>query len=168
MNRSRRFQIGAALCLTLLLPASPPAFARPDRCLPGVPAYVFFLFDTSASMNWSPPCTQAQLDNGECSFLCPTGDCYVPLQADDPASKFHQVKQALYEALSDHPLNFQFGFATFNQDQIRARAKHWLYEAAGPGVAIPGWGAFPAQGSREVFGFLWDCDTGANDHEIGC
>lgn len=170
MKNRRLIQTGAALCLALLLPAVPPASAEfPPECPPGaVEPYVFFLFDTSGSMSWSPPCTQTQLDNGECSFLCPTGDCYVPLQADDPASKLYQVKQALYEALADHPWGFHFGFASFNQDQMRARAKHWLYEAAGPGVSIPGWGAYPATGSREVFGFLWGCDTGSGDHEIGC
>ncbi|HSF44091.1 MAG TPA: hypothetical protein VLT87_30160, partial [Thermoanaerobaculia bacterium] len=59
--------------------------------------YVFVLLDTSGSMNWSPRCTQEQFDRGECKVLCPTGDCYTPLQADDASSKFYQAKEALYE-----------------------------------------------------------------------
>ncbi|HEY9420018.1 MAG TPA: hypothetical protein VIW92_01260 [Thermoanaerobaculia bacterium] len=129
--------------------------------------YVFILFDTSGSMNWSPKCTQAQFDKGECSPLCPTGDCYTALQADDPGSKFRQAKEALYEVLEDVD-DVQFGFGTYNQDGLNLRAKHWLYEAVGGGVNIPGFGSFPAAGMQEVFGFLWGCDTGGNDHEIGC
>ena len=43
--------------------------------------YVFILFDTSGSMHWSPQCTQEQYDTGICDFLCPEGDCFVPLNA---------------------------------------------------------------------------------------
>ncbi|MFL6194717.1 MAG: pilus assembly protein [Thermoanaerobaculia bacterium] len=129
--------------------------------------YVFILLDTSGSMNWSPKCTQAQFNAGECKVLCPTGDCYVPAQADDPGSKFYQAKQALHEVLEQVD-GVQFGFATYNQDQLSVRAKHWLYKAAGGGVVIPGFGAFPPAGAQEVFGYSWGCDTGANDHEIGC
>jgi hypothetical protein len=64
--------------------------------------------------------------------------------------------------------DIQFGFATYNQDALRVRAKHWLYQAGNAGVTVPGWGAFPAAGAQEVFGYLWSCDTGSNDHEIGC
>lgn len=129
--------------------------------------YVFILFDTSGSMNWTPKCTQAQFDAGECAPLCPTGDCYAVTQADDPGSKFYQAKQALYEVLGDID-DVQFGFGTYNQDELGVRAKHWLYEATSGGVNVPGWGLFPAVGAREVFGFLWNCDTGNNDNEIGC
>lgn len=120
--------------------------------------YLFIIMDTSGSMNWGPK-----------GASCPTGDCFVPLQADDEGSKFYQAKQALFEVLGDPSFpKVQLGFATYNQDALEVRAKHWLYEATSAGVNIPGWGAFPAIGSREVFGLTWSCDTGNNDHEIGC
>jgi Tfp pilus tip-associated adhesin PilY1 len=145
--------LGAALLLT------PAASHGDDRQLlreSRQNPYVFILFDTSGSMNWSPKST-----------ACPTGDCYVPLQADDPTSKFYQAKEALYEVLATVD-DVQFGFSTYNQDALNVRAKHWLYEAINNGVNIPGWGNFPATGAREVFGMAWGCDTGNNDHEIGC
>ena len=129
--------------------------------------YVFILLDTSGSMNWSPKCTQAQFDAGECQPLCPTGDCYTAFQADDPGSKFFQAKEALYDVLKDVD-DVQFGFATYNQDTLGVRAKHWLYQAAGAGVNVPGFGAFPPAGAQDVFGLLWTCDDGGNDHDVGC
>jgi hypothetical protein len=145
------------------------AGARPAPSQPPapVPPYLFILFDTSGSMNWAPPCTAAQFTAGQCNFLCPTGDCFVSRQGDDPASKFFQLKVGLYSVLANTD-DFQLGFASFNQDALGIRAKHWLYQAGSNGVLVPGWGPFPAAGAQEVFGFLWNCDTGSNDHEIGC
>ena len=120
--------------------------------------YLFILLDTSGSMNWSPK-----------SAACPTGDCYVPLQADDSASKLYQAKQALYEVLSDPSLGkVDLGFATYNQDQLSVAQKHWVYQATGNGVLLSGTTFYPAAGAQEVFGNLWTCDTGNNDNEIGC
>jgi Tfp pilus tip-associated adhesin PilY1 len=151
------------------LGASPPA-AADDRDLlresTGRP-YVFIIFDTSGSMNWSPQCTQAQLTAGECDYLCEDGDCFVPMNADDPRSKFFQAKEALAEVMGRID-DVDFGFATYNQDSLFVRSKHWLYKAASPGVNIPNWGPFPAAGSEEVFGFQWACDTGSGDNKIGC
>ncbi|HSF41531.1 MAG TPA: hypothetical protein VLT87_17155, partial [Thermoanaerobaculia bacterium] len=115
----------------------------------------------------SPRCTQEQFDRGECKVLCPTGDCYTPLQADDASSKFYQAKEALYEVMQKVD-DIHFGFSTYNQDALSVRAKHWLYEATTAGVTVPGWGAFPPVGAQEVFGLTWSCDTGQNDNEIGC
>lgn len=129
--------------------------------------YVFILLDTSGSMHWTPTCTAEQLANGQCSLLCPTGDCYAPLQSDDPSSKFFQAKSALYEVLRDID-DIHFGFATYNQDGLHLRSKHWLYRAASDGPDIPGWGPFPAQGAQEVFGRAWSCDNGNGDEEAGC
>ena len=120
--------------------------------------YLFMILDTSGSMNWSPK-----------SASCPTGDCYVPLQADDSQSKFYQAKQALYEVLNDPDFPAaSLGFATYNQDALSIDSKHWLYQATGNGPSISGWGSFPASGATEVFGDNWGCDTGNNDNEIGC
>jgi uncharacterized protein YegL len=121
--------------------------------------YLFILLDTSGSMSWSPKDTTT----------CPTGDCYVPKQADDPASKFYQAKQALYQVLTgpNFPKAY-LGFATYNQDTLGVKAKHWLYQASTNGISIPGGGFFPAAGSQDVFGLTWTCDTGTGDNDIGC
>ena len=134
--------------------------------------YVFIIFDTSGSMHWTPQCTAAQQAAGECDFLCETGDCFAPLNGDDPASKLRQAKEALFEVLDDID-DIDFGFATYNQDELRMRAKHWLYEATGAGPTITGFGAYPAIGVQEVFGLDWACDVNTNpddtsDNNIGC
>jgi hypothetical protein len=132
-----------------------------------VAPYVFILFDTSGSMNWAPPCSQAEVDAGFCAWRCDQYDCWVPKQADDPAAKFFQVKQALYDVLAN-TTGVQVGFASFNQDSLNVRGKHWRYQAGTGGVSIPGWGPFPSPGSEEVLGPTWSCDTGSGDNEIGC
>lgn len=120
--------------------------------------HLFVVLDTSGSMNWTPK-----------SAACPTGDCFAPMQADDPLSKFYQAKQALYQVLTNPSLtSLQLGFGTYNQDSLSVRAKHWLYQATSNGPSITGWGAYPAIGDREVFGQSWACDTGDNDNNIGC
>ena len=78
--------------------------------------FVFILFDTSGSMHWAPKCTQEQFDAGNCSLLCPTGDCFVPLNSDDPNSKFYQAKEALHQVLETVD-GVHFGFGTYNQDE---------------------------------------------------
>ena len=148
------------------LAARPAAAQMTCEGIDGDP-YVFILLDTSGSMNWAPPCSQAELAAGLCTARCDTSDCWVPLQADDPGSKFFQAKQALHEVLSS-TTGVQLGFATYNQDDLHVQSKHWIYEAASAGITLPGWGAFPAVGAREVFGRLWSCDTGSGDNEIGC
>jgi hypothetical protein len=158
MNRPFSWLAVPLLAVVLAVPAAAQEELDP---------YLFILFDTSGSMSWSPPCPQDKFDLGECAPLCPTGDCYVPLQADGPGSKFFQIKEALHTVLSQRN-DALLGFATFNQDTLNVRAKHWLYEATSDGPTVPGWGPFPAIGTREVFGFLWPCDNGSGDSEIGC
>lgn len=132
--------------------------------------YLFILLDTSGSMNWSPKCTQAQHDAGICDFVCPTGDCPVPRDGDDPAAKFRQAKEALYEVLKDVD-DVDFGFASFNQDNVRVANKHWLYQvdAASPTVTLVSGLQWPVAGSQEVFGATIGCDRGnGDDNEMGC
>lgn len=158
----------AFILALFVVPGVSLAQEDPPLCPDPLPEpYVFLLLDTSGSMNWSPSCTQAQYDAGDCSFLCPTGDCFVPLQGDDPASKLYQLKEGLQTSLAGQT-GVQLGFASYNQDTLGVRSKHWLYEAQSGGPTIPGWGSYPAAGSREVFGFIWGCDTGSGDNEIGC
>jgi len=161
----------AALCVfgAALLAGAGRDPAAAQSC-PATPPYLFILLDTSASMNWAPPCDATELGAGDCSFLCLTPwGCRLPLQGDDPASKVFLLKSALHESLSASEADdIQFGFATFNQDALKVRSKHWLYEATEDGATIPGAGAFPATGEREVFGKTWACDNGSGDDEIGC
>jgi Tfp pilus tip-associated adhesin PilY1 len=121
--------------------------------------YLFIILDTSGSMNWAPK-----------NATCPTGDCFVPLQADDAQSKAYQAKQALFQVLTDGSLpKIDLGFATYNQDQLAVSQKHWLYQATTAGVPLLAPNVnFPPIGAQEVFGTLWGCDTGNNDDEIGC
>ena len=153
--------------LAAVLLGSVAAWTAPATAQTTPSPYVFFLFDTSGSMNYSPPCTSAQITAGDCSFLCPTGDCFVPMQGDDPASKFYQLKEGLYTSIAGRD-DLLLGFASLNQDALFVRAKHWLYQATSNGPLIPGGPNFPASGAREVFGLAWTCDTGNNDNEIGC
>lgn len=169
LKRGARAAALATVGFTVLAGGRPGAAQEePDPCVgAGVAPYVFLLFDTSGSLEWAPVCTTAQLATGVCSQLCPTGDCRAPSHGDDPASKFYQLKEGLYTSL-DHQYGLQFGFASFNQDSLRVRAKHWRYQAAGDGPTVPGWGPFPAAGTTEVFGTTWTCATGSGDGQLGC
>ncbi len=132
--------------------------------------YVFILFDTSGSMHWTPQCTAESLAEGDCSELCPDGDCYAALNGDDPASKLYQAKEALYEVL--HRVDgVHFGFATYDQDRLYARSKHWLHTfaafepdgtTANQGIELDSGNRYPAAGAEEVFGRDWKCDNGDN------
>jgi hypothetical protein len=176
--------IARALLLALALaPAITAPVAADDRDLlreSTKDPYVFIVLDTSGSMHWSPKCPvqvadpdnpsqtiQVPANANDCELLCPSGDCFVPRNGDDPRSKFYQAKQALYETLEGID-DIQFGFATYNQDQLRVQSKHWMYQAAGDGPNIPGYGPFPRVGDQEVFGELWTCDNGSGDAETGC
>jgi len=166
----RRLAFGLLFLSHLTLLALPGAPARADdRDLlrrGSAKPYVFILFDTSGSMHWSPKCTADQLAAGDCDFLCPTGDCFVPENGDDPNSKLFQAKNALYDVIGATD-NVDFGFATYNQDQLLVTSKHWLYRARNEGVNLNGT-PFPATGSEEVFGAQWPCDTGGGDNNIAC
>jgi hypothetical protein len=138
--------------------------------------YVFIILDTSGSMNWTPPCTQSQFDAGQCKTLCPYRDCFARLQADDQDSKTYVAKDALYQVLQSVN-DVQFGFATYNEDDLWVRGKHWIYKAGANGVTIPGGTVsgvtypskiFPAAGADEVVGYLWSCNTGSGNNQTGC
>ncbi len=154
----------------LLLAAARPA-AADDRDLlrkGSAKPYVFILLDTSGSMHWSPKCSAEDAAAGDCDFICPTGDCFTPLNSDDPASKFYQAKDALYTVIESAD-NVDFGFATYNQDNLLVGHKHWLYRAAGAGVGLGGGVSLPVPGSPEVFGDEWACDAGfGGDYRVGC
>lgn len=102
----------AAIAASALLLPSPTAYPD-DRDLlrfNTAKPYLFILMDTSGSMNLS------------------FGADNVPTvgHGDDPASKIYAAKEALFtvfESVDD----VHFGFAAYNQDDLRVRNKHWLY-----------------------------------------
>lgn len=81
--------------------------------------YVFIILDVSGSMNWQP-----------------AGDAWAPANADDPAAKFYQAKSALYRVLKATD-DINFGFATYNQDNLHAVHKHYLYKLGEGQTALP-------------------------------
>jgi len=72
--------------------------------------YLFLLLDTSASM----------------ALKMGPVDEWVPGGADSPESRLFQAKQALHDVFRSVN-DLHYGFASFNQDGVRARQKHWLY-----------------------------------------
>lgn len=86
--------------------------------------YVFIILDTSGSMHWQP-----------------AGDAWAPACGEDPNSKFYQAKSGLYRVLQMTE-DINFGFATYNQDQLQATRKHYLYRLA-DGQTVP-WVTDPA------------------------
>ncbi|MEO8093840.1 MAG: PilC/PilY family type IV pilus protein [Pseudolysinimonas sp.] len=187
MNHLLNYRRILTLCLALcgLVVSLPTPAAADDRDLlkKGVAdPFVFFILDTSGSMNWSPPCTAADFAANKCDFLCPTGDCAVSRDGDDPSSKMRQAKEAIAEVINGSTKT-RFGFATYNQDKMQAVQKEWLYQLANPYAdlynlktkalgcsaadAVLG-ACFPALGALEVFGPAQGCDTGNGDAEIGC
>ena len=98
--------------------------------------YLFVILDTSGSMNWAPKCTAAQVTAGDCDYHCETGDCATPRDGDDPASKFRQAREALYEVLSTVE-DIDLGFATYNADNLAATNKHWLYTVSYTHLTLP-------------------------------
>ncbi len=152
------------LCLSLLLGfgllASPGLpddrdFVRTSAEDP----YFFIIFDVSGSMNWTGSYA-----------ACSGGDCIAPMSGDDPLSKFHQAKRAIYEALEGAE-NVNFGFATYNQDSLRVTHKHFRYVAQNDGPSVSGSpNNFPRNRAVETFGpaFSPFCDNGGGDNNIGC
>lgn len=95
--------------------------------------------------------------------ICEDGDCWVPLNGDDPSSKLFQAKEALYQVIRNVP-DVNFGFATYNQDELRMAGKQWHYKMkAGEHPAHLRSGQhFPPDGSVQVFGRTHTCDSGGD------
>ncbi|MEM1203888.1 MAG: hypothetical protein AAGN66_11725 [Acidobacteriota bacterium] len=107
-----------------------------------------------------PPASPTCVDTGwRCEQpLCPQGDCNAPMGADDPTSKFFQARWALDEVLSEVD-EVNFGFASFEQDNVRLTFKHFLYDV--PSLDFNGnvqnqldidGIKFPQYGAKEVLG----------------
>jgi hypothetical protein len=109
----------------LIFGASRPAFTDDTELLRKGAAdpYIFILMDTSGSMNLG------------------LGDTWVAGGGDNPSSRIYLAKRALYEVFSPVS-NVFYGFASFNQDHLNARQKHWIYYNA---TALPASSAWPIQ-----------------------
>lgn len=95
--------------------------------------YLFILLDTSGSMQEEPETSNNAFAGG-----------------DDPASKLYQAKEALYQVMSEFD-TISFGFATFNQDDLHAERKHFIYQP----TSNPSWSStlgYPVLGQRYIFG----------------
>lgn len=127
---SRLAVLGTAAVVGALLVASGPGFPD-DRDLlrfSSSKPYLFILLDTSASMN----------------LKIGAGDVPLIGGGDNPSSRLYAAKQALYNVFSNVD-DVYFGFASFNQDGTRVRAKHYLYYLPNEGGKPAGWPlSFPA------------------------
>ncbi len=135
--------------------------------------YVFVLFDTSGSMHWTPFCSQADFDAGECAPLCTVGNCNAWTNGDDPVSKLYQAKKVLYETV-ESATRVHFGFATYNQDDLGVLDKHWIYKPRTTGIELVSGNFYPdpdftapdgAQEWQEIFG---DRDSCTSSSRTGC
>jgi hypothetical protein len=113
-SRSKVLLTGSILfagVLALLTLAAEPGYTDDTDLLRKTTAkpYVMLILDTSSSMN-----------------LRLAGPDWLPLGGDDPRSRIHASKKALYDVFKTQE-RVNYGFMTFNQDELRVQAKHWLY-----------------------------------------
>src|SRR5260370_36435763 len=148
LTRRRSTASMLALALAAALAITPRPLHADDRKLlrfDSQKPYLFIIFDTSGSMA-SPP--------GD------TGP--APANGDDPTSKFYSAKQVAYNVFSA-AADVQFGFGTFNQDDLHVIGKHWLYTAAtGTTAALQAAGfpvLWPSDGEQWVFGTFFPAGT---------
>jgi hypothetical protein len=114
--------------------------------------------------------------------VCPDGDCAAPLGGEDPSSKLFQAKYALHEVL-DQVDGVQFGFGHYENDNIRAGYKHWMYRVSAtkpngtPQDVIKifdnGKISYPEAGTYDMLGTgpPWDTygnTTSTDDNEFHC
>ena len=130
--------------------------------------YVFVLLDVSGSMHQSVQCTAADNAQGLCAPVCATGACLPRMMADDPASRMFVAKESIYEIMRRTD-GVNFGFATFDQRNLRVLYKHWWYRVdAAPAaglVQLDSGRRYPALGHEEIFGeAAWKCTDGMHDN----
>ncbi len=119
-----------------------------------------------------PPCLGSDVYRCQ-QPICTEGDCFTPLNSDDPRAKFFQAKQSLYEVIDEVP-DIHYGFATFEQDHLRLSSKHWLYRVAEQAGLPTLDGTDFLTGAAEVFGNGdldgWNCFTLGPlvDGRVGC
>lgn len=132
----------------LLVPAADADDTDLFRSSFGKP-YLFIFFDTSSSVNNQPDQQRP-----------------VPANGDDPQSIFRSAKRVFHDVFTqveaDNPGAVHYGFASYNQDEMRIRGKHWLYEVAAgsPAVSFGVDGpTYPDPGELLVFGAHFPVET---------
>jgi hypothetical protein len=119
----------AALVALLGVPREGRADDR-DLLVSGrIKPYLFIILDSSGSMN-----------------LKIGGDDLPAVgYGDDPDSRIYAAKEALFKVFSDRD-DVHFGFATFDQDRLRAVGSHWLYPMTAAARAQLDAGGWPLAG----------------------
>jgi hypothetical protein len=87
--------------------------------------YLFIILDTSGSMN----------------LPLAKGAAPLPGDGDQPGSRIYEAKKALYNVFKDVD-DVHFGLATYNQDTVQVKSKHWLYKPSEIGTN----GSWPLSG----------------------
>ena len=118
MRPTRLVVITCLSCFAFILANSAESDDRDLLRFSTAKPYVFVLLDTSVSM----------------ANRIGAGNEWVPGGGDNPDSRLYQAKQALYDVFTSVD-DVHFGLATYNQDSVRAVAKHWLYFLPGTGIA---------------------------------
>lgn len=111
LRPSRRAAAAVAVLLLIASAVAHVPVAADDRDLlkeNSTEPFLFLLVDSSLSM--------ATTIDGD----------WLEAGSSDPRSKLYQVKEALYQLLKNED-EVAFGFATFNQDELRVTSKHFLY-----------------------------------------
>jgi hypothetical protein len=143
-TRNRKIAVKLALLMgavLMLVGPSDPGYSDDTflfRVQSGKP-YLQIMFDTSSSMNLS-----AQM-----------GGTAVASSGDSPLSTFYQAKSAVFEVFDNAHRTagdfIHYGFYSYNQDGLRVRGKHWLYQVEVSNVVI-GSTPFAEAGEVLVFG----------------
>ncbi len=112
--------------------------------------FVYVILDTSTSMN-----------------LAPGSNAWVPANGDDAGSKIRQIKEAMLEVFPEAGDQVFWGFANYNQDNLRVRGKHWLYRVRSlnpvGGLGI----GYPVAGDVLTFGKHFELGAGTVNGEGG-
>ena len=141
-NRKIAFKLALLMGAVLMLVGpSDPGYSDDTflfRVQSGKP-YLQIMFDTSSSMNLS-----AQM-----------GGVAVASSGDSPLSTFYQAKSAVFEVFDNAHRTagdfVHYGFYSYNQDGLRVRGKHWLYQVQASGVML-GTTPYAEPGEVLVFG----------------
>jgi Tfp pilus tip-associated adhesin PilY1 len=174
----------AALAVFCLLPRCARADDRDLVVSKQKTPYVFIILDVSGSMHQTVTCDPNNPPNTQCpqactdpncpTEVCVAGNCLPHLSGDDPFSKVNTAKQAIYGLMQARPA-VNFGFASFDQGQLRYLYKHWWYQAAASQpqgfiqldthpVGVPARN-YPDAGEQEVFGQqAWNCTDARKDN----
>ena len=192
LARTLRFSLVALAALAFAASAS-----ADDRQLlregSGHP-YVMVLLDTSGSMNWAPPCTQAQYDtfiddDGDSGGVCPehcrprpracapatssarraTVRCRAtattrPRSCARPRRRSTRCSRASPTSTSASPASTR----TRSTSSTSSGSIRSTRPSRADSSRSPARRRFPAAGSQEVFGQSFNCSRGGGDGNIGC